>query len=148
MQQDGITALHIAVNNVKEDAIRLLLSRKADPFIPYGNLLDDISSGTKRQLAFMCKLQNVDLRRTSISDLPRLGQANTAIGYESIAAVNEMIIDNQKAMTRAIYIALSLSNGTVPLIVHKHLQYHKVSAQWIPKHFTPAHKLELIVNRE
>ncbi|GFY76720.1 hypothetical protein TNIN_318941 [Trichonephila inaurata madagascariensis] len=35
-QQDGITALHIAVNNVKEDAIRLLLSRKADPFVPYG----------------------------------------------------------------------------------------------------------------
>ncbi|GFV09782.1 uncharacterized protein TNCV_2598371 [Trichonephila clavipes] len=33
---DGITALHIAVNNVKEDAIRLLLSRKADPFVPYG----------------------------------------------------------------------------------------------------------------
>ncbi|KAF8791198.1 Ankyrin-1 like protein [Argiope bruennichi] len=34
--KDGITALHLAVANVKEDAIRLLLSRKADPFIPYG----------------------------------------------------------------------------------------------------------------
>ncbi|CAL1267049.1 unnamed protein product, partial [Larinioides sclopetarius] len=33
--KDGITALHLAVSNVKEDAIRLLLSRKADPFIPY-----------------------------------------------------------------------------------------------------------------
>ncbi|KAG8199145.1 hypothetical protein JTE90_015980 [Oedothorax gibbosus] len=34
--KDGITALHIAVANVKEDAIRLLLSRKADPFVTYG----------------------------------------------------------------------------------------------------------------
>ncbi|XP_042907067.2 uncharacterized protein [Parasteatoda tepidariorum] len=34
--KDGITALHLAVANVKEDAIRLCLSRKADPLVPYG----------------------------------------------------------------------------------------------------------------
>ncbi|XP_054721853.1 ankyrin-3-like [Uloborus diversus] len=34
--KDGITALHIAVSMVKEDAIRLLLSRKADVSVAYG----------------------------------------------------------------------------------------------------------------
>ena len=34
--QDGITALHLACAYAREDTVRLLLTRKADPLIPGG----------------------------------------------------------------------------------------------------------------
>jgi hypothetical protein len=36
--------------------------------------------------------------------------------------------------------SLSVSKGTVDTILHEHLQYSKVCAQWVPKHLTEDQK--------
>ncbi|GFT58755.1 uncharacterized protein NPIL_38781 [Nephila pilipes] len=64
----------------------------------------------------------------TISDLRRSGQVNIVITDDSIAAVDALMrIINRKVRTRDISDELSLSKGTVYVIVHQH-QYSKVGA--------------------
>jgi hypothetical protein len=79
--------------------------------------------------------------RTSIQDNPRPGQAHTVITDESVAAVNEIITKDRRVTTRAIVEATNLSKGSVQTIVHKHLNFRKVCAHWVPKHLSDDHKL-------
>ena len=66
--------------------------------------------------------------------MPRPGQAHVVITQESIAAVNSLVRENRRITTRKIADSLSVSKGTIDTILHEHLQYSKVCAQWIPKH--------------
>ncbi|GBM71716.1 hypothetical protein AVEN_83477-1 [Araneus ventricosus] len=45
-----------------------------------------------------------------------------------------MAIAKRRVRTRDIIDELSLSKGTVHIIVHQHLQYSKVCTEWVPKH--------------
>ena len=51
---------------------------------------------------------------------------------QSIAAVNSLVRENCRITTREIADSLSVSKGTVDIILHEHLQYSKVCAQWVP----------------
>ncbi|GBM80438.1 hypothetical protein AVEN_83026-1 [Araneus ventricosus] len=51
-----------------------------------------------------------------------------------------MIRANRRVRTRDISDELNLSKGTVHTIVHQHLQYSKVCAEWVPKHLTIDHQ--------
>ena len=72
--------------------------------------------------------------RVSTADMPRPGQAHVVITQESIAAVNSLVRENRRITTREIADSLSVSKGTADTILHEHLQYSKVCAQWVPKH--------------
>jgi len=78
--------------------------------------------------------------RVSTADMQRPGQANVVITQESIAAVNSLVRENRRITTREIADSLSVSEGTVDTILHEHLQYSKVCAQWVPKHLTEDQK--------
>ena len=64
--------------------------------------------------------------------MPRPGQAHVVITQESIAAVNSLVRENRRITTREIADSLSVSKGTADTILHEHLQYSKVCAQWVP----------------
>ena len=72
--------------------------------------------------------------------MPRPGQAHVVITQESIAAVNSLVRQNRRITTRETADSLSVSKGTVNTILHEHLQYSKVCAQWVPKHLTEDQK--------
>ena len=78
--------------------------------------------------------------RVSTADMPRPGQAHVVITQESIAAVNSLVRENRRITTWEIADSLSVSKGTVHTILHEHLQYSKVCAQWVPKHLTEDQK--------
>ena len=62
------------------------------------------------------------------------------ITQESIAAVNFLVRENRRITPREIADSLSVSKGTVDTILHEHLQYSKVCAQWVQKHLTEDQK--------
>jgi len=78
--------------------------------------------------------------RVSTADMPPPGQAHVVITQESIAAVNSLMRENSRITTREIADSLSVSKGTVDTILHEHLHYSKVCAQWVPKHLTEDQK--------
>ena len=76
----------------------------------------------------------------STADMPRPGQAHVVNTQESIVAVNSLVRENRWITTWEIADSLSVSKGTVDTILHEHLQYSKVCAQWVPKHLTEDQK--------
>ncbi|GBM82244.1 hypothetical protein AVEN_216079-1 [Araneus ventricosus] len=80
--------------------------------------------------------------RVNIKDLPRTGQAHVVINSATISAVNELIRQNRRIITREIAVELSISKGTVRHIIHKSLGYGKVCVQWVPKHLSENQKIE------
>ncbi|GBN35950.1 hypothetical protein AVEN_217740-1 [Araneus ventricosus] len=79
------------------------------------------------------RCQHYEARRVKIKDLPRTGQAYVVINNATISAVDELIRQNRRIITREISVELSISKGTVHHIIHKKLGYGKVCAQWVPK---------------
>jgi hypothetical protein len=65
--------------------------------------------------------------------MQRPGQAHVVITQESIAAMNSFVRENRQITTLEIADSLSVSKGTVDTILHEHLQYNKVCAQWVPQ---------------
>ncbi|GBN32686.1 hypothetical protein AVEN_55924-1 [Araneus ventricosus] len=78
--------------------------------------------------------QRYEAGRVNIRDLPRPGQAHVVTNSATTSAVNELIRQNRRITTREIAVELSISKGTVHLIIHKNLGYGKVCAQWVPQH--------------
>jgi len=72
--------------------------------------------------------------------MPRPGQAHVVITQESIGAVNSLVRENRRTTTQEIADSLSVSKGTADTLLHEHLLYSKVCAQWVPKHLTEDQK--------
>lgn len=73
----------------------------------------------------------------SVADSPRPGQANRVVTPESIAAVEALVKENRRVILDEIAEVLNMSHGSVYHIMHDILQFHKVSARWVPKQLTP-----------
>jgi len=74
--------------------------------------------------------------RMSTAEMPRPRQAHVVIIQESVAAVNCLVRKNRLITTREVADSPFVSKGTVDTILHEHLQYSKVCAQWIQKYLT------------
>ncbi|GBL77676.1 hypothetical protein AVEN_152902-1 [Araneus ventricosus] len=80
------------------------------------------------------RCQRYEEGRVNIKDLPCPRQAHGVTNNATISAVVELIRQNRRITTRETAVELSISKGTVHHIIHKKLDYGKVSAQWVPKH--------------
>jgi hypothetical protein len=76
---------------------------------------------------------------TSVVDAPRPGQACRVVNSESIAAVEALAMENCRASVVEIHIAeiLNVSHGSAHHVIDDVLQFHKVSAWWVPWQLTP-----------
>lgn len=74
---------------------------------------------------------------TSVADAPRPGQARRVVTPETIAAVEAIILDNRRVTIDDIAACVHMSHGSAYHIVHDVLQFHKVSARWVPRQLTP-----------
>jgi len=72
----------------------------------------------------------------SIADSPRPGQAHRVVTSEAIAAVEAMVRENRCVTVNEIAAHMVKSKGSAHRIVHDILQFHKVSASWVPRQLT------------
>ena len=74
---------------------------------------------------------------TSVEDAPRPGQAHRVVTPENTAAVEAIVRENRQVTLNEIAASLNISHGSAHHIVHDVLQFHKVSARWVPRQLTP-----------
>jgi hypothetical protein len=80
------------------------------------------------------------LGRESIEDDPRQGRPAEALTPETIALVQEEMLQDRRLKTNEISARCGLSKITVLRILHDHPGMNKVSARWVPKFFSVVKK--------
>ena len=81
---------------------------------------------------------------SSVTDSPRPGQAHRVVTPEAIAAVEAIVKENRRVTAHEIAARLDMSHGSAHHIVHDVLQFHEVSARWVPRHLTTELKERLV----
>ncbi|XP_035210087.1 protein GVQW3-like [Stegodyphus dumicola] len=74
---------------------------------------------------------------TSVADAPRPGKARRVVTPETISAVEAIVLENRRVTIDEIAACVHMSHGSAHHIVHDVLQFHKVSARWVPRQLTP-----------
>ena len=73
---------------------------------------------------------------SSVTDSPWPGQAHRVVTSGAIAAVEAIVMENRRVTVNEIAANMDKSNGSAHHIVHDILQFHKVSARWVPCQLT------------
>jgi hypothetical protein len=73
---------------------------------------------------------------SSVTDSPQPGQANRAVTLEAIAAVKVIVKENLRVTVNEIAAHTDMNHGSAHRIIHDVLQFHKVSARWVPRQLT------------
>jgi len=73
---------------------------------------------------------------STLTDSPRPGQAYRVVTPEAIAAVDAIVKENRRVTVHEIVAHLDMSHGSAHHIVHDVLQFHKMSASWVPRQLT------------
>jgi len=73
---------------------------------------------------------------SSVTNSPRPGQAHRVVAPEATAAVEAFVKENRRVTVLEIATHLDMSHGSAHHIVHDVLQFHKVSARWVPRQLT------------
>jgi hypothetical protein len=79
---------------------------------------------------------------SSVADT-RLDQAHRVITPQAISEVERVIRENCHVMLGEVATMLDISHGSTHYIIYDMLQFHKVSARWVPRQLT----LELMERR-
>ncbi|GBO11356.1 hypothetical protein AVEN_111355-1 [Araneus ventricosus] len=74
--------------------------------------------------------------RALLEDDARPGQANRVITPEMIAEVHDLVLNNRRVTMDEIHRLLGISVGTTHTIMHQHLKFRKICAQWVPHELT------------
>jgi len=73
---------------------------------------------------------------SSVTDSLRPGQAHRVVTSEAIAAVETIVKENRRVTVNEIAAHMDKSNVSAHHIAHDILQFHKVSARWVPRQLT------------
>jgi len=73
---------------------------------------------------------------SSATDSPWPGQAHWVVTPEAIAAVEATMKEKNRVTVHEIAAHLDMSHGSAHHIVHDVLQFHKMSARWVPCQLT------------
>ncbi|GFS47812.1 uncharacterized protein TNCV_3598201 [Trichonephila clavipes] len=74
--------------------------------------------------------------RKLLGDDARPRQAHRVITPEMIAEVKALVLDNHRITMDEIHRLLVISVGTTHTIMHQHLNFRKICAQWVPNQVT------------
>ena len=80
---------------------------------------------------------------SSVTDSPQPGQAHQVVTPEAIAAVEAIVKEHPRITVHEIATHLDTSHGSAHHIIHDVLQFHKVSARWVPSQLTPKLKVRV-----
>jgi hypothetical protein len=71
---------------------------------------------------------------SSATDSPRPGQTHRVVTPEAIAAFEAIVKENRRVTVNEIAVHMDKSRGSAHHIFYDILQFHKVSASWVPRH--------------
>ena len=72
----------------------------------------------------------------SVTDSPRPGKAHQVVTPEAIAAVEAIVKENRRVTVNEIVAHLIMSHRSAHHTIHDVLQFHKISARWVPRQLT------------
>ena len=72
----------------------------------------------------------------SITGSPRPGQAHRVVTTETIATVEAIVKENRRVTVHEIAAHLDVGHGSAHHIIHDVLQFHNMSARWVPRQLT------------
>ena len=78
--------------------------------------------------------------RTSLEDDPREGRSKSASTPETIAKIQDMVLEDRRLTERDLVEALHISLGSVSHILIEILGFRKLCAQWVPHSLTMEQK--------
>lgn len=132
-----VTPLMTCTKEEQRSVIRFLISEGVKPLeihrrmkVKYG----DACLSVQQVYEWSRKFQN---GVTSVTDCSRPGQAHRVVTPESIATVERLVQGNRRLTVDDIATHLDISHGSAHHIISDVLQYHKVSARWVPRQLTP-----------
>jgi hypothetical protein len=73
---------------------------------------------------------------SSVTDSPRPGLAHRVVTLEATAAVKVIVKENRHVTVNEIATHMDMNHGSEHQIVHDVLQFHKMSARWVPRQLT------------
>ena len=73
---------------------------------------------------------------SSVADSPRPGQAHRVVTSKATAAVEAIVKKHRRVTVNEIAAHMDKSHGSAHHIVHDILQFHKLSARWVPRQLT------------
>jgi len=73
---------------------------------------------------------------SSVTDSPRPGQAHRVVTPKAIATVEAIVKENRRITVHEIAAHLDMNHVSAHHIVQDVLQFHKVSARWVPRQLT------------
>jgi len=73
---------------------------------------------------------------SSVIYSPRPGHARRIVTPEATAAAEVIVKENHRVTVNEIAAHLDMSHGSAHHVVHDVLQFHKVSARWVPRQLT------------
>jgi len=97
--------------------------------VKYGNACLSLQQVYKWTRKFMNSI-------SSVTDSPRPSQAYRVETPEGIAAVEAIVKEIRHVTVNEIVAHLDMSHGSVHHTIHDVLQFHKVSARWVPHQLT------------
>jgi len=116
----------------QRSVIRFLSSEEVKPIeihrqikVQYGNACLSLQQVYKWTRKFMNSI-------SSVTDSSRPGQAHRVVTPEAIAAVEAIVKENRCVTVNEIAAHVDMSHGSAHHILHDVLQFHKVSARWLP----------------
>jgi hypothetical protein len=73
---------------------------------------------------------------SSVTDSPRPDQTHRVLTLEAIEADEAIVKENRRITVNDIAAHLDMSHGSAQHIAHDVLQFHQVSARWVPRQLT------------
>lgn len=74
------------------------------------------------------------------------GRGHTSATPDSMSGVERLVQENRCVAIDKVAAELNISHGSEHHIIHDTLQYHKVSARWVPRQLTPELKERLVMS--
>jgi len=127
------------VTSTKEEqrsVIRLLSSEGVKPIEIHGRMkvqYGDACLSLQQVYEWTRKFMN---GISSLADSPRPGKVHRVVTPEAIVAVESIVKENRRVTVNEIAAHLDMNHGSAQHIVHDVLQFHKVSARWVPRQLT------------
>jgi len=89
-------------------------------------------------------IKQFKLGRESVFDEPRAGRPTEVVNTDTIALVEEIVLEDRRLKTKEIAARLDISKTSILRILHDHLHMNKISARWVPKLLSAVQKKQRV----
>lgn len=129
------------MSNLEQRAVIKFLTLEGVVYTEIHDRLKNIYTDSAPHRTTVCRWANEFKRgRQSIEDDPRSGRPATSQNEENIDKIEKIVMEDRRITIDQLADILKISSGSIHSILHDQLRLSKVSARWVPRMLTDAHK--------